>query len=271
MKSFGTSLVAVAAVAALSWTGVSRADDDTTRTDKDKDEHTSGQTTTTTTTTDTQDSSSTSGTDPSTDTAGPTTGTDTTGSTTTTDTDAELAPPTSSDTSDLSPYDVYPPATSSTTTTTASSYDPSVYDANVGADRSSYSVRPNRPLLITGAGIFAATYGASVIAGAASDTQGDKNLYIPVVGPWIDMAERECGIGDCGSREDVNQALLIGSGVLQSVGVGLAVASLFIPEKREVSTTATARERSLAATKPNVKILPISVRAGGGFGAVGTF
>jgi hypothetical protein len=158
-------------------------------------------------------------------------------------------------------------STYSTTTTTAASYDESA-----GADRAGYSVRPNRPLLITGASIFAASYGASVIAAAASDTQGDEKLYIPVAGPWLDLADRECGLGDCGSREDWNQALIIGSGVLQGAGVGLALASLFIPEKHEAKSVAQAPHvRSAINSKPTVKVLPVSMRSGGGVGAMGSF
>lgn len=153
----------------------------------------------------------------------------------------------------------------STTTTTAADY-----NENVGAERTGYSFRPNRPLLATGAGIFVASYGASAIVAAANDNSSDNKLFIPVAGPWMDLADRPCGLGDCGSTEDWNQALLIGSGVLQGVGVGLAIASLIIPEKRE-STTASARERSLANTKPKLHVLPVSVRAGAGVGAVGTF
>lgn len=152
-----------------------------------------------------------------------------------------------------------------TTTTTAAEY-----QEGVGAERGGYTYRPNRALLATGAGIFVATYAASAIVAASNDRDYDDKLFIPVVGPWLDLADRPCGLGDCGTAEDWNQALLIGSGVLQGGGIALALISLAVPEHRE-TTVASARERSLAAAKPKVKVTPINLRGGGGVGAVGTF
>lgn len=151
-----------------------------------------------------------------------------------------------------------PPA--STTTTTAAEY-----QENVGAEKKPWM--PNRPLLFTGGALLLGSYGASVIVGAISDTKADDKLFIPVVGPWLDMGARECGFGDCGAREDVNNAFLVASGVAQGVGLGLAVASLFVPDSASHS-------RSLAkeAPKPEVHVTPASMGKGGaGVGAYGTF
>lgn len=153
----------------------------------------------------------------------------------------------------------------SVTTTTAADYEYSL----ASADTEVRSTRPNRPMLATGGVLFAASYGASVIVAAASDTDGDERLYIPVVGPWLDMAERECTIGECSSREDFNNVLLIGSGVAQGLGVGLAIASFLVPEKREVRVTKA--NGPAVAYKPEIKVTPISLRGGGGIGAAGTF
>jgi hypothetical protein len=157
--------------------------------------------------------------------------------------------------------------TTSTTTTTGAEY-----QENVGAERAGYTYRPNRALLATGAGIFIASYGASAIVAASNDNTSDDNLFIPVAGPWIDLADRPCGLFDCGSTEDWNQVLLIGSGVAQGAGVALALLSLVVPEHHEAAIAkATPRERSLAASKAKVQVTPINVRGGGGFGAIGTF
>lgn len=162
--------------------------------------------------------------------------------------------------------------TYSTTTTTSGNVDPNASPPSSGADRPGWIYRPNRPMLFTGLGILTATYGASVIVGASSDKDVDKRLYIPVVGPWLDLGQRDCGLGDCGQTEDWNQALLIGSGVLQGVGTVLTVASLFAREE----TDRPANWRSASAqpakpAKPTIQITPMSMRAGGGVGAVGTF
>lgn len=167
-----------------------------------------------------------------------------------------------------------PPAYStSTTTTTQASYDPSLY-----ADRpTTYSSRPNRPLLVTGSAIFLGSYGATAIQGAFSDNQADEdNNFIPLAGPWMNLSDRPCGIGDCGTGEDVNQVLLIGSGIAQAAGVAIALSSLFIPEERETSYSAKAKHvtHTAKAEKPSVSVMPMAMgrnASGGGFGAVGRF
>ncbi len=154
------------------------------------------------------------------------------------------------------PVIVQPPPTSTTTTTSA--YVPpsgDVYERET-------VIRPNRPLLSTGVGIFVIGYGASAVTAAISDRDADKKLFIPVVGPWLDLAERDCDRNPCGSNEDLNKAMIITSGAVQGAGVLLGIGSLFIPEKVET--------RRVAA-KPEVRLTPVSLGRGAGFGAVGTF
>lgn len=129
-----------------------------------------------------------------------------------------------------------------TTTTTA---------AEIGAERTS---RPNRTLLVTGGAIFLGTYAASAVVGGILSEDADRNLVIPVAGPWIALGNRDCGLGECGFYEDVNAWALIASGVLQGAGIALAISSLFIAEPRE-------------RTQAKVRVVPI----GAGVGAIGTF
>ena len=88
---------------------------------------------------------------------------------------------------------------------------------------------PNVPLLVTGLVLFGGSYGASAIVGAASDRKADDKLFIPVVGPWLDLHQRDCDANPC-SHEGLNKALLIGDGVLQGVGALGMVLSLVIPQ-----------------------------------------
>ena len=128
--------------------------------------------------------------------------------------------------------------------------------------------RPNRSLLSTGTGIFVLSYGSSVIAGAVSDRDSDKRLFIPVVGPWMDLADRDCnGANPCGGNEDIAKAMIITSGVVQGAGVLMALGSLFIPE----STTVSERTTTAKVVKPEVRVAPVSFAAGAGLGAVGRF
>jgi hypothetical protein len=50
----------------------------------------------------------------------------------------------------------------------------------------------------------------------------------------------------------------------------IAAASLAVPEKKSESMASSAAAKQ-AAAKPKVQVTPISLRGGGGIGAVGTF
>ncbi len=88
---------------------------------------------------------------------------------------------------------------------------------------------PNRPLLITGGIALVGAYGASAIVGAESNRKGDDRLFLPVVGPWFDLKDRDCGAKAC-SSDTFNKALLIGDGALQGIGAIAVLLSLVIPE-----------------------------------------
>jgi hypothetical protein len=161
------------------------------------------------------------------------------------------------------PAPVAPTAPLATTQTTAAPYLPS--------DRVTEGTiehRPNKTLLRTGGGIFLLGYGASVIAGAASHRDADHKLFIPVVGPWLDLGDRSCTVTNpCGANEDIAKAMVLTSGIVQGAGVLLALGSLVIPESTGVREQAT----TALAPKPEVKLLPVSFTAGAGVGAIGRF
>jgi hypothetical protein len=91
---------------------------------------------------------------------------------------------------------------------------------------------PNRPLLITGAVLFVGSYGASAIVAAASDRKADEKLYYPVVGPWLDLKNRDCEVNDCGS-DGFNKALLIADGAVQGIGAISMLLGLVLPESEK--------------------------------------
>lgn len=173
-----------------------------------------------------------------------------------------------------STYGQPPPATTtpqtttqtSTTTTTAANYDPTVTADTEGGK---YKVRPNRPMLITGSAIFLGSYAATAIQGAVSDLDADRKNLIPVAGPWINISERPCNLNDnCSTGENVNNLLIIGSGIAQGAGIAIAVASLFVPETKERSDMTSKVE----PPKPQFRVMPGQVgRGGAGAFAVGTF
>ena len=147
----------------------------------------------------------------------------------------------------------------STTTTTASPFVPSER-----AYEQTTQKLPNRALLSTGTSIFVVSYVPSLVVAVVSDRDEDKRLFIPVVGPWIDLGQRDCNARPCGSREDINKAMIITSGIAQGAGVLLGLSSLFIPE----TVTTKGTERS---AKPEVHVVPVSYADGAGIGAIGRF
>jgi len=120
---------------------------------------------------------------------------------------------------------------------------------------------PNKPLLITGGLLLVGTYATTAAFVGANGPIGDKDLYIPVVGPWINLADRQC-FGDC-PNETRDTVLIAGSGVLQGVGALLALGSFFIPE-----SVPAAR---ITAGPVKMNITPSAGMGSGGVGAVGTF
>jgi hypothetical protein len=128
--------------------------------------------------------------------------------------------------------------------------------------------RPNSALLSSGITAVAVPYLTSVIVAAESSHPGDQNLYIPVAGPWMDLADRHCEVGVQCHNEGLYKGLLIADGIFQSLGA-LQIAGAFIfPETITVSGTA----RSSTPTRTaGVHVTPTSVGGGYGLAAVGAF
>jgi hypothetical protein len=99
----------------------------------------------------------------------------------------------------------------------------------------------NAPVFATGALVFAASYGASVITAATADSdRGNTRLYVPVVGPWLALNDRgSCDITRAAcDHETTAKVLLIADGVFQAAGiVGMLDGILQPSSHREVLTT----------------------------------
>ena len=131
------------------------------------------------------------------------------------------------------------------------------------------SYPPNVPLIGAGLIAFGGAYIPSVIVAAANNNSYDNHLYIPVVGPWLDLANRpDCGgFGQtsCGA-EGGFKALLIIDGTFQGVGV-LATALGFVVPERHTKTVVAAK-----ADVPHVRFAPTPLgRDGYGVTALGNF
>jgi hypothetical protein len=87
---------------------------------------------------------------------------------------------------------------------------------------------PSREMIGTGIFTFAIPYTISVVVGATSNTAPDHLLFIPLVGPWLDLAERpSCPITapSCNS-ETAARVGLVFDGVFQGIGVLMVVTGL---------------------------------------------
>ncbi len=109
---------------------------------------------------------------------------------------------------------------------------------------------PNQAMLSSGLFAFGVPYVTSVIVAAESEHQGDKHLYVPIAGPWMDLADR----GDCGhlgqtpcDTETGYKVLLVVDGVFQGIGALDIVGAFLFPETRVVRT---------ANDRPRVVVAP---------------
>jgi hypothetical protein len=130
-----------------------------------------------------------------------------------------------------------------------------------GAESTTYV---NRPLLVTGLVLFAGTFGTSVGVAAENNRPSDNpNLYIPVVGPWMDLAQRDCSVAHPCGGEPGNKALLILDGVGQGLGVVAILTSFFVPEKKS--------RHWFFVGSDTVHVTPAALLTGYGMAAVGRF
>jgi hypothetical protein len=125
---------------------------------------------------------------------------------------------------------------------------------------------PNVPIVVGGAIAFVGAYGTSIAVAAANSKSEDNWLYVPVFGPWIDLANRPgCGgfnEPSC-SREDGSRALLVIDGVFQGLGVLTVALGLVVPQKRHTV---------VGVNKPTIQVFPAQVsRDGYGIAAAGKF
>jgi hypothetical protein len=140
--------------------------------------------------------------------------------------------------------------------------------APVVVEQTSYAP-PNRLILAAGIAAFVGSYGTSVIIAAANDNSYDNNLYIPLLGPWLDLQNRPgCGgpgEAHCTGRENTERAGLVVSGVFQALGLMTVAVGLIVPEKRHTKTTIA------KADALRLRVSPALVQSGYGLAADGSF
>ena len=137
--------------------------------------------------------------------------------------------------------------------------------APVGESRDAYT-GPNRRLIGSGLITFGLSYIPALVVAGTSDVSADHHLYVPIVGPWLDLGDRPgCGPGQIScDAETTNRVLLVVDGIFQGVGAITVVAGFLSPSATEVVTTAD-------ADKPTLHLAPANVASGYGMAAFGTF
>ncbi len=139
------------------------------------------------------------------------------------------------------------------------------FTANAAADNTVVGERatittPNRSLLHSGVVTLSLAYIPAFVVAVESPVVEDRQLFIPVAGPWIDFATRDCTTCE---HERLNKALLVTDGVFQGIGALNILGAFLFPETRVVATSAHA---------PNFAVAPSRLRGGGyGIAAVGQF
>lgn len=126
---------------------------------------------------------------------------------------------------------------------------------------------PNPYLLRSGLFTLSAAYVPALVVAIESSRSADNRLYAPVVGPWLDLADRgKCG-NECGSGETVNKVLLVTDGVFQGLGVLQIVSSFLIPTQH----TTIALHNTDGSTAVAFQLTPASFGSANGMMAVGEF
>jgi hypothetical protein len=123
-------------------------------------------------------------------------------------------------------------------------------------------------LLLSGFITFGLAYIPSVMTANTSGIAVDQQLYVPVAGPWIDLATRpNCGPGSMScSTETANQALLIADGFFQGLAVIQVLAGLAALGHDAMTAEAAPDD------KPAVRVSPAQVgREAYGLAAMGQF
>jgi hypothetical protein len=120
-------------------------------------------------------------------------------------------------------------------------------------------------LITSGLVTFGVAYGSSVVVAATSNHEGDHHLYVPVIGPWLDLANRPgCDVNRTAcDNETTNKVLLVVDGIFQGAGAVSLVAGLLTPP---------AEHNVTVVSDTKVHVVPVSFGAGSpGLAAFGRF
>ena len=139
------------------------------------------------------------------------------------------------------------------------------------ATEQSETMGPNRALLHTGIWTFVLSYVPAVVVAVESSRNGDKNLYVPIAGPWMDLAARsDCAPNASCNNETVNKVLIVVDGVFQGIAALNFVGAFLFYDRRTV-TVSSVESREIPPSL-SLRVSPAQVGRGAyGLMALGTF
>jgi hypothetical protein len=97
-------------------------------------------------------------------------------------------------------------------------------------------VTPNHEFLWASSIALGTAYGLSVIIATASSNSTDNYLYIPLAGPWVDLALRHCSepTGVQCTDATLHGVGLFFDGLVQAAGLAGIIVAFLVPEARWV-------------------------------------
>jgi len=130
----------------------------------------------------------------------------------------------------------------------------------------SQATGPSMAMVGSGIGIFALSYAPAVVVAASSGLPADRDLYVPIAGPWVDFAQRPgCLPGTSCVGENTDRALLVVDGIFQGLGA-VTVVGGFLNTAHETKTVRT------IALVPKLRLAPARIGYRGyGLMASGSF
>jgi hypothetical protein len=125
----------------------------------------------------------------------------------------------------------------------------------------------NSDLIGAGLVTFALAYLPATIVASSSDLPADQHMYVPVIGPWLDLRGRPaCNAAFGCDTETGYKGLLVADGVIQGLGALMTLAGILSPESPP--PTAPPVEKPVM----RVRVTPAHVGSSGyGLAAFGKF
>jgi hypothetical protein len=134
---------------------------------------------------------------------------------------------------------------------------PSTTTTTTTRDTTSSTTGPTLWMIETGLANFAFAYIPVVVVGATSGLAADRNLLVPLAGPWIDLTQRPaCSPASTCSTESSAKALLVFDGVFQAIGAFTVVGGFLI-------THETPAVRGTASSRPALRVSPAQIGTSG--------